>query len=87
MSPRPKNFRKVSGVPVSCGFVPLSEGNRETVVLHLEEYETVLLCTGCTTDGCFPSDDYPNLRFGKTEDSAGPGRFLCIGCRGRKRVC
>lgn len=44
MSPRPKNFRKVSGVPVSCGFVPLSEGNRETVVLHLEEYETVLLC-------------------------------------------
>lgn len=44
MSPRPKNFRKVSGVPSVGGFIPLCGGIQDTVVLNLEEYETILLC-------------------------------------------
>lgn len=44
MSPRPKNFRKVRGLPSACGFVPLYGRGLNTVILHLEEYETILLC-------------------------------------------
>lgn len=44
MSPRPKNFRKVRGVPVSRGFIPLTGENKDVIILHLEEYETILLC-------------------------------------------
>lgn len=45
MSPRPKNRRKVRGIPLSSGFVPLDTCHPErNIILYIEEYESVYLC-------------------------------------------
>jgi len=48
MSPRPKRLRKISNPPIISGFKPYgnknAERNRESVFLHLEEYEAIRLC-------------------------------------------
>lgn len=44
MSPRPKNIRKVRGIPQSTAFIPLHAGSRENICLQLEEYESLVLC-------------------------------------------
>lgn len=45
MSPRPKNIRKVSGIPTATGFTPLKcRKPQTTIVLYIEEYESIYLC-------------------------------------------
>lgn len=45
MSPRPKNIRKVRGVPFSSGFIPIGNPSSEKeIVLYVEEYESIHLC-------------------------------------------
>lgn len=45
MSPRPKNIRKVRGIPLSVGFAPLDNPLcMEEIILYVEEYEAIYLC-------------------------------------------
>ncbi len=46
MSPRPKNIRKVNDAPVVAGFKPIAptNGRKEVIYLHFEEYEAIRLC-------------------------------------------
>lgn len=45
MSPRPKNIRKVRGIPLSVGFTPLDNSLcLKEIILYVEEYEAVYLC-------------------------------------------
>lgn len=45
MSPRPKNIRKVRGIPVTAGFAPLKRTKHSgSIMLYVEEYEAIHLC-------------------------------------------
>lgn len=45
MSPRPKNIRKVRGVPAAKGFTPDRQAcPGRKVVLYIEEYEAIYMC-------------------------------------------
>lgn len=45
MSPRPKNIRKVRGIPLSAGFAPIGcNRNKKELTLYVEEYEAIYLC-------------------------------------------
>lgn len=52
--PRPPKCRRVCAMPRHKGFAPLTGGAEETVVMTVEEYETIRLISleGCTQEQC-----------------------------------